>query len=261
MKTVAIIPAGGSGKRLGSDLAKQYLLLQGIPVLVRTLGVFQKSDVVQEMILVVPEKDLLFFRERFIEPYGLTKVSMVVPGGKERQDSVRHGLRSMENPCDIVIVHDGVRPFVTPEMIVQVVSAAREFGAASIGVRAKDTIKQTSDADVVTATLPRGNLWQTQTPQAFRYEILCRAYEQAAGDNFYGTDDASLVERIGVNVRMIAGSAENMKITTPEDLRMAEALMKEKNGASPKTRSGMGYDSHRFVAGRKTNSGRRGNSL
>ncbi len=251
MKTVAIIPAGGAGKRLGTDIPKQYLEINTLPVLVHTLTVFQKSDIVQEIVLVVPEKDLLSFRRQFIEPYHLTKVSMVVPGGKERQDSVRHGLRSVEPPCDIVIVHDGVRPFVTAEMIARVVKAAEESGAASVGVKAKDTIKQTTETDVVIATLPRGNLWQTQTPQAFRYEILCRAYEQAAKDKYYGTDDASLVERIGVKVLMIAGSYENIKITTPEDLLMAKAFTKGKGRAKLMGRSGLGYDSHRFAAGRK----------
>lgn len=251
MKTTAIIPAGGSGKRLKADLAKQYLLLREIPVLVRTLQVFQRSDVVRDIVLVVPEKDLLSIRKQFIEPYHLTKVSLVVPGGRERQDSVRHGLRSIEEPCDIVIVHDGVRPLVTQEMIGRVVKAAEEFGAASVGVKAKDTIKETAEGNVVVATLPRGNLWQTQTPQAFRYDLLCRAYEQAAKDNFYGTDDASLVERIGKKVHMIEGSYENIKITTSEDLLMAEALLKERSGESLKVRNGLGYDSHRFAAGRK----------
>lgn len=251
MKAVAIIPAGGAGKRLGTDLAKQYLLLQDIPVLVRTLGVFQQSAVVSEIIVVVPEKDLLSVRKQFIEPYGLTKVSLVVPGGSERQDSVRHGLQSVVAPCDIVIVHDGVRPFVTREMIARVVNAAKEYGAACAGVKAKDTIKETSDGDMVAKTMPRGRIWQTQTPQAFRYELLCRAHAQAEKDKFYGTDDASLVERIGVKVCMIEGSFENIKITTPEDLVMAEALLKKSEGECLQGRIGLGYDSHRLVCGRK----------
>jgi 2-C-methyl-D-erythritol 4-phosphate cytidylyltransferase/2-C-methyl-D-erythritol 2,4-cyclodiphosphate synthase len=149
-----------------------------------------------------------------------------------------------------VIVHDGVRPLVSEEMITRVVAAAADSGAASIGVPAKDTIKETTEENIVATTLPRQNLWQTQTPQAFQYDLLCRAYAKAERDHFCGTDDASLVERTGVKVRMIAGSYENIKITTPEDLIMAEALMKEKIKERIIYRSGLGYDSHRFAPGR-----------
>lgn len=251
MKTVAIIPAGGLGKRLGGDIAKQYLCLNSLPVLVHTIRVFQKSDVISEVVLVVPQDDIASVRKQIVEKYGLTKVSTIVAGGHERQDSVRNGLRAIAMKCDVVMVHDGVRPFVTGEMIARVAAAAADIGAASIGVKAKDTIKETTDENRVTGTLPRHNLWQTQTPQAFQYELLCKAYEAAAGDNFYGTDDASLVERLGAEVRMIAGSYENIKITTPEDLMMAEALMKEKRKEQMICRSGLGYDSHRFAQDRK----------
>ena len=251
MRTVAIIPAGGSGKRLGADVAKQYLFLNSLPVLVHTLNVFQKSDAIDDIILVVPKDHLVSVRKQIIEKYALTKVSAIVAGGNERQDSVRNGLGAITKPCDIVIVHDGVRPFVTDDIIVQVARAAAEEGAASIGVPAKDTIKETTGENIVTVTLPRRNLWQTQTPQAFQYDLLCRAYEAATRDNYYGTDDASLVERMGAQVRMIAGSCENIKITTPEDLIMAEALMKEKIKEKIIYRSGLGYDSHRFISDRK----------
>jgi 2-C-methyl-D-erythritol 4-phosphate cytidylyltransferase/2-C-methyl-D-erythritol 2,4-cyclodiphosphate synthase len=251
MKTVAIIPAGGLGKRLGGNIAKQYLCLNSLPVLVHTIRVFQKSDVISEVVLVVPQDDIASVRKQIVEKYGLTKVSTIVAGGHERQDSVRNGLRAIAMKCDVVMVHDGVRPFVTGEMIARVAAAAADIGAASIGVKAKDTIKETTDENRVTGTLPRHNLWQTQTPQAFQYELLCKAYEAAAGDNFYGTDDASLVERLGAEVRMIAGSYENIKITTPEDLMMAEALMKEKRKEQMICRSGLGYDSHRFAQDRK----------
>jgi 2-C-methyl-D-erythritol 4-phosphate cytidylyltransferase / 2-C-methyl-D-erythritol 2,4-cyclodiphosphate synthase len=251
MKTVAIIPAGGSGKRLGSDIAKQYLLLKSVPVLVYALNVFQKSDVINDIILVVPKDDLDSIRKQIIEKYGLTKVSTVVKGGSERQDSVRNGLEAITGPCDVVIVHDGVRPFVTEEMIARVIKAAIDSGAASIGVPAKDTIKETADGNMVKTTLPRHNLWQTQTPQAFQYDLLCKAFAAAERDNYYGTDDASLVERIGGKVCMITGSYQNIKITTPEDLIMAESLIIEKRQEQNRCRSGLGYDSHRFALGRK----------
>ncbi len=251
MKTVAVIPAGGFGKRLGADIAKQYLSLNSVPVLVHTLHVFQKSDVVDDIVLVVPKDDLVYVRKQIIEKYGLTKILAVVAGGSERQDSVRHGLETIAKPCDVVIVHDGVRPFVTETMIAQVVKAAAEEGAASIGVPAKDTIKETTSENIVTTTLPRLHLWQTQTPQAFQYNLLSRAYAEVEKDHYYGTDDASLVERIGVKVRMIAGSYANIKITTAEDMIVAEALIKEETKEQICNRSGLGYDSHRFIADRK----------
>lgn len=251
MKTVAIIPSGGSGKRLGREVAKQYLLLDSLPMLLHTIRVFQATEVVSAIVLVVPRGDVAAVQKKIVEKYGLTKVMLVVGGGRERQDSVRNGLQAVPEACDIVIVHDGVRPFVTQEMIRRVVAAAAECGAASIGVPAKDTIKETTEESIVTATLRRQNLWQTQTPQAFRYDILCRAYAEAQRDHFYGTDDASLVERTGVKVRMVIGSHENIKITTPEDLLMAEALMENKRKEKMTVRSGLGYDSHRFSPDRK----------
>jgi 2-C-methyl-D-erythritol 4-phosphate cytidylyltransferase/2-C-methyl-D-erythritol 2,4-cyclodiphosphate synthase len=251
MRTVAIIPAGGVGKRLGSSIAKQYLLLDGVPVLVRTLKIFQQAKVIDEIVLVVPEDDLISARKQLVDKYDLTKVTAIVAGGNERQDSVRNGLSAIVDKCDVVIIHDGVRPLLTEEMLNQVVATAKSDGASSIGVKVKDTVKQTTDDNLVAATLPRNNLWLTQTPQAFAFDVLQRAYDAAASDKFYGTDDASLVERIGVKVKMIAGSYENIKITTPDDLIIAEAFIKNKVGTSMNTRSGFGYDSHRFAAGRK----------
>ncbi len=251
MKTVAIIPAGGSGQRLGAGTPKQYLLLKTLPVLVHTLSVFQKAEAVDDIVLVVPKDDIPFVREQIVGKNGLSKISAVVAGGRERQDSVLCGLRAIDGPCDVVLVSDGVRPFVTQAMIVQVAAAAALNGAASIGVKAKDTIKETTDGDIVTATLPRHHIWQTQTPQAFQYDLLCKAFTAAEKDKYYGTDDASLVERIGANVRMIAGSYENIKITTPEDLILAEALIGERMNEQTCSRSGLGYDSHRFAPDRK----------
>ncbi len=158
---------------------------------------------------------------------------------------------AINGKCDIVVIHDGVRPFVTQDLIKRVVAAAKTEGAASAGVKAKDTIKETKKDNRVTATIPRQNLWLTQTPQAFKFELLKEAYQSAYDEKFYGTDDASLVERIGKKVKMIEGSYENIKITTSEDLIIAEALMKKKTGSKINFRSGFGYDSHRFAAGRK----------
>jgi len=252
MKTVAIIPAGGSGKRLKSPVAKQYVLLNHMPVLVRTLKIFQQANGIDEIILVLPENDLVNARKNLVDKYNLTKVAAIVGGGKERQDSVSNGLSAIAGICDIVVIHDGVRPFVTEEMINQSVDAARIEGASSIGVKVKDTVKQAGKGSLVEATLSRHNLWLTQTPQAFKFDVLQRAYDKATKDNYYGTDDASLVERIGIKVKMIEGSYENIKITTPEDLIVAEVLLnKNIDGGKINFRAGLGYDSHRFAKGCK----------
>jgi 2-C-methyl-D-erythritol 4-phosphate cytidylyltransferase/2-C-methyl-D-erythritol 2,4-cyclodiphosphate synthase len=251
MKTVALIPAGGAGKRLKAQKAKQYLLLDHLPVLVHTLKVFQQAEIIDEIILVLPPDDIASAQKQLINKYGLTKVKAAVAGGKERQDSVRNGLAAINGECDIVVIHDAVRPFVTQELIKQVVAAAKTTGAASVGVKAKDTIKETKKDNMVVATIPRQNLWLTQTPQAFKFELLKKAYKTAYDKKFYGTDDASLIERIGAKVKMVDGSYENIKITTPEDLIMAEALMKNKKGGAMNFRNGFGYDCHRFAAGRK----------
>ena len=210
MKTVAIIPAGGTGKRLKARVSKQYLHLDHIPVLIHTLNVFQKSKVIDNIVLAVPTDDLVSVRQELIDKYGLTKVTTIVAGGRERQDSVRNALSVIDGKYDIVLIHDAVRPFVTDKMIKQVVAAAKTTGAASAGVKAKDTIKETQKDNIVATTIPRQNLWLTQTPQAFKFELLKKAYKTAYDEKFYGTDDASLVERIGKKVKMIEGSYENI---------------------------------------------------
>lgn len=251
MKTIAIIPAGGAGKRLKAQKAKQYLLLDRLPVLVHTLKAFEQAEIIDEIILILPRDDVASAQKQLINQYGLTKLTAVVGGGKERQDSVRNGLAAITGARDIIVViHDAVRPFVTQKLIHQVVAAAKSFGAASAGVKAKDTIKEIKKDDFVSATIPRQNLWLTQTPQAFKFDLLKKAYTAAYRDKYYGTDDASLAERIGAKVKLIEGSYENIKITTPEDLVLAKALMKKKSGEM-NFRSGFGYDSHKFAYGRK----------
>ena len=249
MKTVAIIPAGGAGTRLKSHVAKQFLLLDGLPILVHTLKVFQESKEIDDIIVAVPPDELVSIRQELIEKYSLTKVITTVAGGNQRQDSVRNCLEAVAGDCDMVVIHDAVRPFVTEKLISQVVEAARITGAASAGVKAKDTIKETTEDNNVWATVPRHNLWLTQTPQAFELELLKEAFKKAYDEKFYGTDDASLIERIGKEVKMVEGFYVNIKITTREDMMMADALMKK--GSKISLRTGFGYDSHRFAADRK----------
>jgi 2-C-methyl-D-erythritol 4-phosphate cytidylyltransferase len=226
MKTLAIIPAGGAGRRMGGDVPKQFLPLAGIPVLVHTLRAFQCSTLIDEIFLVVPEKDIPAVRRDIVEEYGLSKITSVLAGGVERQDSVRNALLQVRDDHGIVLVHDGVRPFVTGEAIRRAVEAAGQHGAAAIGLPVRDTVKLVSAAGTVVKTGVREGLWLTQTPQAFHRRLICAAYEKAAQDGFSGTDDASLVERMGVLVRMIRGDHDNIKVTTPEDLALGEIILR-----------------------------------
>jgi len=210
---------------MGSRLPKQFLSLAGIPILVHTLKVFQHSPLIDKILLAVPEGELAGVQRNIVERFELSKVSLVLAGGPERQDSVRNALAHVSEEHDIVLVHDGVRPFVTEDLIERVVAETSVFGAATAGLPVRDTVKEVDRKGCVTRTVPRENLWLTQTPQAFRRELILAAYERAATDEFYGTDDASLVERTGIPVRMIPGDADNIKVTTPEDLERGEKIV------------------------------------
>jgi 2-C-methyl-D-erythritol 4-phosphate cytidylyltransferase len=226
MKTVAIIPAGGAGRRMGKGIPKQYLPLAGIPILVHTLQAFQRSPVIDEVFLAVSEGDIPEVRQAIVVKYGLSKVSLILPGGQERQDSVRNALQHVSDEHGIIVIHDAVRPFVSADLISRAVAAAREFGAITVGVPVKDTVKEATAEGWVKKTVTREGLWLTQTPQAFRRPIIVTAYQKAAAEGFYGTDDASLVERMEISVRMILGESDNIKVTTPEDLRLGDLIIR-----------------------------------
>ena len=226
-KTAAIIPSAGMGRRMGSQ-KKNYLELLSRPVLAWTLEPFEASPSVDAIIVVVPPGDEGFCREKIIGAYGFRKVIAVAAGGAERQDSVENGLRAARGGYDMVIVHDGARPLVTAAIIEATIRAAIEDGAALAGVRVKDTIKETS-AGFVRATLKRESLLSVQTPQAFRVDLLEAAFKKARSEGFDGTDESSLVERTGHPVRVVEGSYENIKITTPEDLLVAEFILRKRN--------------------------------
>lgn len=229
MAVLALIPAAGMGKRMGASINKQYLLLDGVPILARTLEVFQHSPLVDGIFVVIPQDEIPFCREQVVEKYGLSKVRSIVPGGAERQQSVLNGLRAMEGAAedDVVLIHDGVRPFVTEDIISRATAAARENDGALVAVPAKDTVKVVENG-VITATPPRETLWLAQTPQAFRYGVIRAAHEIADAERFLGTDDSMLLERLGRPVRIVVGDYRNAKITTPEDMVLAEAFLKEK---------------------------------
>jgi 2-C-methyl-D-erythritol 4-phosphate cytidylyltransferase len=214
-----VIVAAGRGTRMGTVESKQYLLLQGKPIIVHTLEVFQQHDLISEIVLVTGKEDLERCRE-WIQLYKLDKVKAIVPGGSERQHSVHKGLLKLTTQW--VMVHDGVRPFVQHNEIEACYERAMQIGASVLAVPVKDTIKQVDNEGKVLATPDRRSLWAIQTPQTFRLSELLDAYAAAERDGFLGTDDSSLAERAGIPVSVVEGSYRNIKITTPEDLEFAE---------------------------------------
>lgn len=226
-KSYALIPAAGMGKRMGASINKQYLQLQGLPIVARTIAQFEKSSLIEAIYLVIPAEEIPYCREHVVEACGFRKVAAIVPGGKERQNSVMNGLAAMKDRLqadDVVLIHDGVRPLVTEQLLAESIQTACSYDGALVAVPAKDTIKTVRD-EIVTGTPPRETLWQAQTPQSFRYSVICEAYHSAEAAGFMGTDDASLVERLGGTVRIVRGDYRNIKITTPEDLVLAEAFL------------------------------------
>jgi len=220
MKTVAIITAGGQGKRMGQP--KQFLELGGQPMVERTVAVFDRTRIVDEIILVVNAEDV----ER-AKKFKYAKLKRVVAGGRERQDSVQNGLNVLPQDAAIVAIHDGARPFVTGKIIAAAVDEAKRSGAVVVGVPVKDTLKRVGPDGKIVQTVDRSELWQAQTPQVFKKDTLVRAY-QSGGQKHQVTDDAMLVEKLGRPVKMVMGSYQNIKITTPDDLIMAQGLiMKE----------------------------------
>ena len=215
------------GKRMGAGSNKQYLLLDGVPILAHTLRVFQEAPFIAGIYLVIPEQEIPFCQTEVVERYGFSKVLSIVPGGTERQHSVRNGLGAMAGmeDDDLVLIHDGVRPFVPVEVLKSAAAAADEFGGAVVAVPVKDTVKVACDG-IIIETPPRETLWLAQTPQAFRYGLISAAHASAAAEGFLGTDDASLMERQGWQLRIVMGDYRNIKITTPEDMALAEAFLK-----------------------------------
>ena len=214
-----VIVAAGRGTRMGTVESKQYLLLQGKPIIVHTLEVFQQHELISEIVLVTGKEDIERCRE-WIQLYKLDKVKAIVPGGSERQHSVHKGLLKLT--AQWVMVHDGVRPFVQPNEIEACYERAKQIGASVLAVPVKDTIKQVDNEGKVLSTPDRRSLWAIQTPQTFRLSELLDAYAAAERVGFLGTDDSSLAERAGIPVSVEEGSYRNIKITTPDDLDFAE---------------------------------------
>ena len=220
----AIIVAAGKGNRLKGAMRKQYIALDGVPILRHTLNKFDSCDRVNQIVLVVPEADLDYCRNEILMTAELQKEVHLVGGGAERQDSVFIGLKTIESDNGIVLIHDGVRPFVRDSHLVACIDGAAEFGACILGIPAFDTVKKVSAKNEITQTLKREKLWLAQTPQAFELTLIKKAHKAAKHEGFIGTDDASLVERLGGTVKIIPGSRNNIKITDQSDLALAQAI-------------------------------------
>ncbi len=216
-----VIAAGGAGKRFGSRTPKQFLNVNGLPILEYTVSLFASLRSVDE-IVVVSARNHIPRVERLIRRMGSRKIISIVSGGTERQDSVWNGLQGFISRPDIVLVHDAARPLVSRKVVNAVIAAAARNHAAVVGVRVKDTIKLEGKKGFYEQTLDRNRLWAVQTPQGFTFDLLMKAHNTARRAKYLGTDESSLVERLGIPVRIVEGDASNIKITTRQDLRLAE---------------------------------------
>ena len=229
LNTVAIIPAAGAGVRMSGHRAKQFLDIEGRPLLALTLEKFQACPSVDGIILVVPSDDMDYCRKDIIDKYNLSKVKKIVAGGKRRQDSVRLGVEASGGDYALVLIHDGVRPLIAPALIEKVVSSSKKERAIITALPAKETIKEINKDGFVVQTYDRSQVWMVQTPQVFRYEDILMAHQRAVLEHWEEvTDDALLLEKMGIPVKIIEGSEDNIKITTPHDLELALFLFRKK---------------------------------
>jgi len=225
-KTVAIIVAGGNGKRMGLDIKKQYILLKGKEILTRAIEAFEACDFVDEIIVVVGKEEINYVQEKIVSHYSLNKVKKVVEGGVERQDSVYNGLVEVDKDTKYVMIHDGARPFITKDVIYKCLQKAKQTGASIIGVPVKDTIKRCDiKSQRVQDTPKRDTLWIIQTPQIFAFDLLMDAYHYSHEQGLQVTDDSMIVEAFGKEVYVTKGEYTNIKVTTPEDLMIGEAII------------------------------------
>lgn len=239
-KIAAIVLAAGQGKRMNNTVHKQYLLLEGRPVLYYSLAAFERSGV-DEVVLVTGRGEVPYCEQEIVGKYGFHKVVCITEGGAERCHSVYEGLKALSDDTEYVLIHDGARPLVTERIIADTLEAVKEYNACIVGMPVKDTIKIIDDNQYAAQTPDRNSVWAVQTPQAFSYEIVWKAYTALMANEIPVTDDAMVVETfLHYPVKLIKGSYENMKITTPEDLIIAEAFLK---------REGLSLSDGRFPAG------------
>ena len=226
-KVCTLIPAAGKGSRMAHSVKKPYLELAQKPILAHTIQRFEQNSAVDAIFVIVDQADFSECHATVLRPYAFTKVQKLVDGGETRQMSVYNGIRALSTDVDFVIVHDGVRPFVTDEVIFACLAAADECGAAVAAVPVKDTIKIANTDRFIVETPSREQLWAVQTPQVFRKSLLEEAHQAAQARQLTATDDASLVEQLGFPVKLVEGSYANVKITTPVDLQIAEVLLSD----------------------------------
>lgn len=229
MKATVLIPAAGTGRRMGGTVSKQYLELAGKPILAHTLTLFENHPLVENIYPIVPSGDMSYCQQQIIDRYGFSKVQRIIAGGVKRQDSVRNGLNALtedgyDQPHRPILIHDGARPLFDCERLSALIDIVRKTGACTMGVPVKDTIKDVVDSRI-TGSPDRNRLWQAQTPQGFQYRLLKEAFARADADGFVATDDASLLERLGYPVEILEGDYRNIKVTTPEDILIAVALL------------------------------------
>lgn len=225
MRVEVIIAAGGLGKRLGKSQPKQFFLLKGKPVLSWTISKFEECPLIDGIVLVIPARMKDYTREHVLLPHGYEKVRNVVEGGKERKDSVLEGLRILQTNTDTVLVHDGVRPIISQQLIIEVIRATQRWGAVVPALPIRETIKEVGQDSLVSSTLDRKKVCLIQTPQGFKKDLICQAYEEARKRGWQASDDASLVERLGVRVKTIPGEETNIKITSPQDLVVSQLFL------------------------------------
>lgn len=224
MNSVIIVSAG-KGSRMKVDINKQFLKIGDKEVIAHTIDKFYNNKNIGEIITVIRKDEKEFFQKNIINRYGYKDIKIIF-GGKERQDSVYNGLKELKKDCKIVLIHDGARPFVTSEIIEKSIECAKKYNSAIVGVPVKDTIKIVNKNYDVCDTPSRNTLWSIQTPQVFDYSLIMKAHKKAKEDKYYGTDDSMLMEHLGYNVKVVEGSYNNIKITTPEDLKLAERILR-----------------------------------
>ena len=220
-----VIVAAGTGSRMNMGINKQFIKLEGKEIIAYTIEKFYNNSNIEDIVVVVKEDESEFFKKEILDKYNFKNVKIAY-GGKERQESVYNGLKLLDEKCDVVLIHDGARPFVSDKIIDKSIEEAKEHKAIVVGVPVKDTIKVIDNDKNIVDTPNRSVLWAVQTPQTFDYNILIDAYKDAFKNKFYGTDDAMLVERIGYKVKMLEGSYNNIKITTQEDLNIGSQILR-----------------------------------
>ncbi len=225
-KVWTIIVAAGQGRRMQDPVRKQYHEAAGLPVITHTLRVFDTCAVIDEIVLCVPGQDIDFCRIGLIKPAKPKKNIVLVAGGDTRQESVFNGLQAIGSNTGIIVIHDGVRPFVTHAQVTACVEGAAKHGACILGIPAFDTLKRVKANDSIIETVNRDGIWLAQTPQAFRSELIKRAHRHARQKGYRATDDASLLEHMGIDVKIIPGSRNNLKITDQDDLQLAQILLR-----------------------------------